>query len=259
MDELTSKVKENLQSHVRDEVREIEDQKTRTLNLICFHLPECKSKNSEERKQYDTQKFSNLCEQIGVSNPDIKLTFRLGNYSSSNPNPRPLKIILNNKKQRKDIIDNTIKIKNLPGQSGLNKCIIVKDLTKRQREENKKRRAEKLKPAKNRHEATKEQTSVKDVFNDETIHDNTIIEATVTNIGNDNEDVTAMSQPLLQPIYRMRVAESNLTVETGNNIHKSRLSQVSPFSDIGDETMIGGINAFEENALDLSSIQHTDD
>ena len=57
----------------------------------------------------------------------------------------------------------------------------------------------------------------------------------------------------------MRVAESNLTVETGNNIHKSRLSQVSPFSDIGDETVIGGINAFEENALDLSSIQHTDD
>jgi hypothetical protein len=58
---------------------------------------------------------------------------------------RPLKIIFNNKKQRKDILDNASKIKNIPAKNCLTMRIILKDLTVQQRDQNKKRRAEKIK------------------------------------------------------------------------------------------------------------------
>jgi hypothetical protein len=50
---------------------------------------------------------------------------------------------MNNKKHRKDIIENAPKLTLLPQTSRLAKRIIAKDLTIRQREENKKRREEK--------------------------------------------------------------------------------------------------------------------
>ena len=63
----------------------------------------------------------------------------------------------------------------------------MKDLTKRHREENKEQRANKIKPKKTETEAT-ENTMLKDVFNDATLHDSTIIEAiTLTNIENSND------------------------------------------------------------------------
>jgi hypothetical protein len=43
-------------------------------------------------------------------------------------------------KQRKDIVDNASKIKNIPAKNCLTMCIIAKDLTVQQRDQNKKRR-----------------------------------------------------------------------------------------------------------------------
>jgi hypothetical protein len=73
---------------------------------MVLNLPECEDVSSSIRK--DLKRFYELCSIIKVQEPDIKLLFRLGN-----PTPkrnRPLKIIFNNKKQRKDILDNASKI-----------------------------------------------------------------------------------------------------------------------------------------------------
>lgn len=54
--------------------------------------------------------------------------------------PRPLKIVFNNKKHRKDILDNAYNMKNIPVSNKLSKVIIAKDLTIQQRDQNKKKR-----------------------------------------------------------------------------------------------------------------------
>jgi hypothetical protein len=68
---------------------------------------------------------------------------------------------MNNKKH---IIENAPKLKLLPQTSRLAKCIIVKDLTIRQREEHKKRREEKKQNGK------KKPTRDNQVYNDETVY-----------------------------------------------------------------------------------------
>ena len=146
VDEIKDEIRATLQEDVRREIREIEDQKIRAFNLIVFNLPESEdvsNVSSSIRKDQDLKRFYELCSTIKVQEPDIKLLFRLGN-----PTPkrnRPLKIIFNNKKQRKDILDNASKIKNIPAKNCLSMCIIEKDLTVQQRDQNIKRRAEKMK------------------------------------------------------------------------------------------------------------------
>jgi hypothetical protein len=149
--EIKDEIRATLQEDVRREIREIEDQKIRALNLIVFNLTESEDVSSSIRKDQDLKRFYELCSTIKVQEPDIKLLFRLGN-----PTPkrnRPLKIIFNNKKQRKDILDNASKIKNILAKNCLSMCIIAKDLTVQQRDQNKKRRAEKIKQ---QHKALKE-------------------------------------------------------------------------------------------------------
>lgn len=143
VDEIKDEKRATLQEDVRREIREIEDQKIRAFNLIVFKLLESEDVSSSIRKDQDLKRFYELCSTIKVQEPDIKLLFRLGN-----PTPkrnRPLKIIFNNKKQRKDILDNASKIKNIPAKNCLTMRIILKDLTVQQRDQNKKRRAEKIK------------------------------------------------------------------------------------------------------------------
>ena len=262
-DEVITRVKTNLQDSVRTEVKEIEDQKQRTLNLICFNLEESTSKNNDERKSHDMRKLIELCEGIGVRDPDIKVAFRLGNQNSKtgNTKPRPLKVILNNKRQRKEILDNTSKIKDLPSRTGLNRCIVVKDLTVRQREERKQKREEKRKtsttnvgkiPAKNEEKVSNDQM---DIFYDETIRDSTVMEATVRNIADEEDNMN--SQPLLRPLMHFKPASTNISVDTA--LHVDRLGQVSPFSELGDETIIGGYDTQQPNFLNYSPIRKNHD
>ncbi len=107
--DVKSEIKTSLQDEVRKEILEIEDQRRRALNLIWFNLPESSSTNSLERKNYDLHHFKELCNRIGVPETDIAMTLRLGNKHDERN--RPLKIVMNNKKHRKDIIDNTPNLK----------------------------------------------------------------------------------------------------------------------------------------------------
>ncbi len=106
--------------------------------------------------------FTELCNAIEVVEADVKVAFRLGNPKKETN--RPLKLVMNNKKHRKDIIENTLKLKLLPQTSRLAKCIIAKDLTIRQRGENKKRREEKKQNGK------KKPTRYDQAYNDEIVY-----------------------------------------------------------------------------------------
>ena len=69
---------------------------------------------------------TDLCTFLNVEFPDIKTNFKLGNKTSNSW--RPLKLIFNNKKQRKDILDNANKLNNIPETNHLARCVIAKDL-----------------------------------------------------------------------------------------------------------------------------------
>ena len=75
-----------------------------------------------------------LCKNIGFPDSGFTLAFRLGNQAEDKI--KPLKIIMKNKRHRKNILDNATKIKSL-SDTIFGKCIIVKELTVRQREEHK--------------------------------------------------------------------------------------------------------------------------
>ena len=107
-----AEIKSSLQNNIRTELKEIEDQKQRALNLIIFNVPESKNENSLERKKFDNDIFTKLCNAIEVVEANVKVAFRLGNPKKETN--RPFKLVMNNKKHRKDIIENAPKLKLLP-------------------------------------------------------------------------------------------------------------------------------------------------
>ena len=174
------------------------------------------------------KRFHELCSTIKVQEPDIKLLFRLGN-----PTPkrnRPLKIIFNNKKQRKDILDNASKIKNIPAKNCLSMCIIEKDPTVQQRYQNKKRRAEKMKQ---QQKALKEKKTVDNENNLENIDQEMIVDAIAGSqeFMDDTAPPSQSQQPLV-PLLFDNLHAHNIDV---NEDHLS-------FSSLGEETIIGGFD-----------------
>lgn len=152
-----------------------------------------------ERKKFDNDIFNDLGSAIEVMDADVKVAFRLGNPKKETN--RPLKVVLNNKKHRKDVIVNASKLKSLPQTSRLSKCIIAKDLTIRQREQNKQRREEKRQSGQNK--LTREYHT----YNDETVYQTSTNKKTTTSTNVENiQDNMAFSfennplQPLLSNI-----------------------------------------------------------
>ena len=219
VDEIKDEIRATLQEDVRREVREIEDQKTRAFNLIVFNLPESEDVSSLIRKDQDLKSFYELCSIIKVQEPDIKLLFRLGN-----PTPkrnRPLKIIFKNKKQRKDILDHASKIKNIPAKNCLTRCIISKDLTVQQRDQNKEKRAEKIKQQK---KALKEKKTVDNENNPENIDQEMLV------------DVIAGSQEFMDDTAPPSQSQQPMVPLLFDNLHAHKISS------LGEETIIGGFD-----------------
>jgi hypothetical protein len=106
------------------------------MNLILFNVPESSDESSTVRKEHDNKMLNELCKVIRVRDPEVKTNFRLG--TKSNDKVRPLKIVFNSKKQRKDILDNAAKLKDIPTTHHLSRYIIAKDLTVQQKLQNKK-------------------------------------------------------------------------------------------------------------------------
>lgn len=123
---IKSEIKGSLQDDVRKEIREIEDQKIRAMNLILFNVQESKQTDSAKRKDDDIKSIKELCTYLKIDSPDLKSVFRLGNRSENKT--RPLKMILNNKKERKNILDNANKLKHIPSTHKLEKMRDLKEL-----------------------------------------------------------------------------------------------------------------------------------
>ena len=129
-------IAERIQERLKLTVREIDNQKSRAMNLIVFNLSESECDDSEDRIREDKAMFEEICASIGVQKVEMHSAFRLGKRQ---PNKiRPLNVTLTNRKQRKDIIDNAREI-GTKAPYPYRKVIIFKDLTPRQRVENKQR------------------------------------------------------------------------------------------------------------------------
>lgn len=214
VNEIRTEIKKTLQEDVRKEVKEIEDQKSRTMNLILFNAPESDSENSTVRKSFDETVVKDLCGLINVPPPDIKVLFRLGNPNGRKG--RPLKIIFNNKKHRKDILDNVSKLKNVPSSHRLRRVIIAKDLTNQQRQENKQKRKSKLRRTDIAEKMeTKSNTSDHENYAEETI-------------------LTQQSDQLLAPLFGRHRSTDAMNDQLG-------MTDMT-LSNVGDETIIGGLN-----------------
>lgn len=140
--EISSNILDNIKAEVRSEVREIDDQKSRVMNVLCFNMPESNNESSEGRRTDDLTNFLAVCEalEMKIEKADIKMAFRLGNRAPGTINRiRPLKVILENKRIKRELIDRAKQI-NMKAPRELKNVVIVKDLTPAQREINKTRR-----------------------------------------------------------------------------------------------------------------------
>lgn len=210
VDEISEKIQQKLKIEVRAEVREIDNQKSRAMNLIVFNLPESECDDSEDRIKEDKAMFEAICVSIGVPIVDVHSAFRLGNRQPTKI--RPLKVIMMSKKQRKDVIDNA-KFIGTKAPYPFRKVVIVKDLTPRQREENKQRRINKQhrnkqkSPAKINNEVQvhtnsspmdQEGSSHRNAYSEETVL-NTMVNNEETIIGGFSQDVDAAKLRALYP------------------------------------------------------------
>ena len=72
INKVKEEIKENLRMELRNEVKEIDNQKCREKNLIVFNLPEPESVNSDDRKRDDIGMFTSICEAIGVEVDEVQ-------------------------------------------------------------------------------------------------------------------------------------------------------------------------------------------
>ena len=211
---------------LRKELREIEDQRRRALNLVIFNLPESNRQTAILRKKHDERKFAELCAQIGVDIPDVTTMFRLGTIKEGAN--RPLKIILNNKQHRKTILDNASKLRQSKEDTDLKNCIIVKDLTPQQRNYNKLRR---LKILSEKPLDRKSQSSQED-YDERTVLDESVIEVSATRTKEQtdkNPQITIASRLSQDALAKQKTLVQGL---------ENKVNQSLPF----DETILGGFN-----------------
>lgn len=217
--QVSESVIDNLKQEVRNEVREIDDQKSRVMNVIVFNLQESELENSENRINIDKMNFTQICNSIGVENFDIKLAFRLGNRKEGIN--RPLKVILDSKKTRIDIINNAKFIVNKAPER-FKRVVIVKDLTPSQREFNRKRREE--------YRNKKKQLDIH-------LHESTVAHTSKTEVNNSMEVETTLSNTIQRQDSQLQSTvynQSTLVGETDETI-RGGLTQESLARDRGDD------------------------
>ena len=140
--EIVDSVKSELACAIEDivekRVKEIEDRKNRSANLIIFKLKMSDDPEPLTRKSHDIDTvkklYSLICPEKGEL--EIRTCFRLGKQKNPDGDPPPLKVILNSKEQRRNLL---LASKNITGLSDemLKVVIVVRDLTVEQRKGNK--------------------------------------------------------------------------------------------------------------------------
>jgi len=166
IDERVKSVTDNLSQSVRKEVSEkvsnvnasvnksieqghwqvaqqVHEKEKRKLNLMFFKVPECASEDTEERIQYDTGKVKDIVTQdLSLTWKDDVQTFtRIGKKNSDAI--RPLRVTMKCMDDKKRILDRLRDLR--ANKDDIIKSIFIQaDMTKEEREERKKLRAELL-------------------------------------------------------------------------------------------------------------------
>ena len=130
--------KENYNQEIDSKKRLIVDQKTselegrrrRELNIIIFNLKEGTSTINLENKTYDENNTRMIAEQLGINDLQVETSYRLGKKTYEKT--RPFKVILKDRRQRKQLLDNSRHIRDRVSEKFKN-VIIVKHHTEEQR------------------------------------------------------------------------------------------------------------------------------
>ena len=132
-DEITDKMVNELNEKIDLRVKEIDARKRRSQNLMIYNLPESKDDNSDQRQEFDKNLINEIASSLDVKLDDFK-GYRIGIRSTDKI--RPLKIVFDNKRNRRDFLSQAKHIR-LKAPDKLKKTIITADMTPAQREERK--------------------------------------------------------------------------------------------------------------------------
>ena len=137
-------MKEDIINSIRGDVdklvdkrhREMEDRRRRDQKVVFFNLKEHSNSQGVENKNADEREVGQICSDLGLDNLRIVTSYRLGKRDDSKI--RPLKVILEDRAQRKFILDNS---KSIPSKAHprFQNIFVVKDLTPTQRQERRER------------------------------------------------------------------------------------------------------------------------
>lgn len=132
-EELIEELSRDLTNKMDIRIKEQDDRKTRNHNLMIYNLSESISENPEIRKDTDIKLMTEISSSLGLD-ISIKTGFRIGNRGRNKT--RPYKIILDNKKDRRNLL---VEAKNIRAKAPphLKQVIIAADYTPQQREERK--------------------------------------------------------------------------------------------------------------------------
>ncbi len=127
-----------IEATTSDVVRKIKEQESRKCNIILHNVQEKQSENPEERAKHDREQLKELgkvCKE-NIKKEDLVNIKRLGKV---NPNkPRPLLVEFKDEEKKRALMNNLVNLSKAP--ESLKRISVQHDLTKKQREEEKKLR-----------------------------------------------------------------------------------------------------------------------
>lgn len=126
-------------------VKELKESTDREKNLIIFGLTEPSSSDSGDRKESDSLTVKNILQFIGSEPENVSNVIRLGkrpDSTNNNSKPRPVKVNMSNVSAKKDVLKKLHKLKQAETGSIYRKISVVHDMSREERETDKKLRAE---------------------------------------------------------------------------------------------------------------------
>lgn len=139
---------EEISERVLEVVREEEDKRNRLNNLVLFGVHESDKEQGYDREQDDKERCNEIFDiGVGIGNVEIEQVIRLGKRNSSGydrtqlPKPRPLLVKLRYATAKFDILKKAKNLRNAESER-LKSIMIAPDMTKKEREKDKKFREE---------------------------------------------------------------------------------------------------------------------
>lgn len=132
-------IEDKISKIVDSKTREIEDRRRKEMNIVVFNLPEGTSSYNEVNRERDHSEIKYIASQVGIDDLKIESSYRLGRKPRTpSEKPRVLRVILSDKKQRKELLSVRFISDSLPPK--YNKLAIYRDLTEQQRTERREKR-----------------------------------------------------------------------------------------------------------------------